>query len=374
MREEIKKSWRGYFLPVFCLGCLLLNCYLLLGRWEYRDDIQKINRMASETGTRITNSIMQDYEKFWTEKMNTSGMKWEELEGFIRMAPGLFENVSLEDMAYSYISDNHLSGEAAEYAVSLYHGLEGRKQEISANEAGTLFLPASMSYFSYLSVYILFITAIETIAGCVLITVRNTHFEINNRTEAVIYTTSKGRRTITNKLTCSILDGIFISAILYGITFILLTAVYPVNNLLTAPVSSGMNELGGSPCISSWPISIGGYFLLNFITASGLGIVFVLLAFTLSAVIRNSFLAVLLVLAGTSIIRIAGMNMPLSVMSYFYEKYNPVDCLLQAGKWFISCSSSVSLPFYEPGTIILWSMILGSACMIMIRRFNRQEL
>jgi len=135
-----------------------------------------------------------------------------------------------------------------------------------------------------------------------------------------------------------------------------------------------MNELGGSPCISSWPISIGGYFLLNFITASGLGIVFVLLAFTLSAVIRNSFLAVLLVLAGTSIIRIAGMNMPLSVMSYFYEKYNPVDCLLQAGKWFISCSSSVSLPFYESGTIILWSMILGSACMIMIRRFNRQEL
>ena len=98
MREEIKKSWRGYFIPVFCLGCLLLNCYLLLGRWEYRDDIQKINRMASETGTRITNSIMQDYEKFWTEKMNTSGMKWEELEGFIRMAPGLFENVSLEDI------------------------------------------------------------------------------------------------------------------------------------------------------------------------------------------------------------------------------------------------------------------------------------
>lgn len=374
MSEEFKKSWRGFFIPVFCLGCLLLNCYLLIGKWEYRDDIQRINKMASETGTSITDDIMPEYEKYWSKTAHTPGMTWEELKRFIQMAPGVFPNISLEEMAWSYISDKHLSGEAAEFAISLYQGLEGRKQEIITNEAATLFLPANMSFFTWLSVYILFITAIESVLGSVLMTVRNTHFEVNNRTEAVIYTTRTGRQIMIAKLICCILDGILISAILYGTTYFLLNAVYPINNLLSVPVSSGMAELGGSPCISNWRITLGAYFLLNFVIASGLAIVFILFTFSISTVIKNSFAAVLSVLGAASVIRIAGMNMPLSVMAYFYEKYNPVDCLLQAGKWFVNCSSSLSLPFYEPGTVLFWGIVLGSASIISIHRFKHREL
>lgn len=414
--NEFKKIINSPIIIGLLILFIVFNSFIIFENSYFKDDLKVLNKIVNMFGYKINDEMKAKFKEYYEEGLNKLNTIVKEKESkaynsaseFYNDSPyGIEDTYSEEEVkfikelgiieAYYYkveeiddiyskidimgkaegeINKYRLSGKAADTVRNQYRDFNIRFCQLLNNEEhkNLFFLGQFYKMHSLLFKNLFRKVIFEIIILVVLITAYLVNYEFDNNTEAITYTTKRGRNFILDKLYTALVSNILVATIILTTSLGLYFMIFNYWGLWNVPISSYFNAEYGLPYMSWWNMSFIQYLfscvgLVYISTLLFTGITFLItrlakntyIVFFLFAIIFGLFLAVPSLLPRNSNVIFIGAFTP------FYLVMNPF-------KWFMESGAFTTFKYYELITIGIWSVLLSVFSALSIKKFKRLDI
>jgi hypothetical protein len=412
LRLELKKILTSPIvigLMVFFIG---FNIFIIYSSAPPKEDVRLLNKVIDEYGTLMDGEargkLKLSYESglaSWNEK---NGTEFKDLSEFFKQMganPDAFPEKEMEKMVELSVQKslfstaeglegqyNHLdllknaetqiklygfSGKAAETIREQYKSLEPRLEEIIKGQEhlhlfhpGTIFRTHSLVFKTLFGLMIF-----EAMILVVLFTAFLAHYERDQGSDLVAFSTRRGRRLMWDKLISALLASFILTLLLMVGTLGSYFFAVDYSRLWTVPISTGfMIEPDGNPFISWWKLTFIEYLLLGLGLVLILQLLFTLITFVLSIWVRNSYFVFIIFAVAFGLGLLLPGKMPMDSNLSLYTVFNPASLVLGVKKWWMESGAFTTFKYFEVITVSLWLSIFILAAWFSMKRFYQQNL
>ncbi|MBH0164312.1 hypothetical protein IHV12_05255 [Fictibacillus sp. 7GRE50] len=419
-RLEFKKIISSPIILGLFVLFLLFNCFLIYEQSSIRNDMKSIHPIVQETGTLMDNEGSKKLQISHEEDLNTwnqlsqskTGDTYQNAADFYKpelyyslIESNIYSEKELQDINNLAIKETYLNSiqdietkystlnvmENAEEGIRLF-GLEGavaetvreqysvlkpRVEELIENKEHLhLFFHGKMfGTHSFLFKTLFGFMLFQGMILIVLFTAFIVNYEFEHRTALVTYATKRGRRLMWDKLLVSTFASTLVTVALLAITLSVYFIVFDYSGLWNVPISTGfLIELNKIPFISWWNVTFIQYLLMSCGLVVLCHILFVLITFCLSMLIRNSYIVFTLF----GVIFLAGLYvpslMPKDSTMLLYTHFSPFILVMNVKKWWMESGVFTTFKYYEIITVTGWLIVLLLTAWLLIKRFARENI
>ncbi|MGD6960919.1 hypothetical protein ACQCVB_01850 [Fictibacillus phosphorivorans] len=419
-RLEFKKIISSPIILGLFVLFLLFNCFLIYQQSTLRQDMKSLQPIVKETGTLMNGEGREKLKTSHEEDLNTwnqlsqskTGDTYQNAADFYKpelyyslIESNIYSEKELQDINNLAIKETYLNSiqdietkyntlnvmENAEEGIRLF-GLEGavaetvreqysvlkpRVEELIQNKEHLhLFFHGKMfGTHSFLFKTLFGFMLFQGMILIVLFTAFIVNYEFEHRTALVTYATKRGRRLMWDKLLVSTFASTLVTVALLAITLSVYFIVFDYSNLWNVPISTGfLIELNKIPFISWWNVTFIQYLLMSCGLVGLCQILFVLITFCLSMLIRNSYIVFTLF----GVIFLAGLYipslMPKDSTMLLYTHFSPFILVMNVKKWWMESGVFTTFKYYEIITVTGWLIVLLLTAWLLIKRFARENI
>lgn len=425
---QLKRIFRAPFFLGLLAVFLAFDLYLVFSEasghkndWENcRRSVNMVNSVAEETGTKINStdfkkkfavvldSHKRDLKSFYHQKTGkesddlsvmldslegniyqmTRGEKNRlyddttvlNMENILQNRFGVYRNTDFKKDGETYIHEEKLEGFQAEFIRKNSAALQSRVKEIETDgEEDELYFPGNMCRTHGFLYGILFRALVfESALLGVLIMMYIVNFEFMHGTQALAYSSRRGRKLATNQFGAAFISGLLVPALLMAVVLPAYFALFNFSNLWNVSVSSPLNVemsgIGFFPVITWTRMTVLQYLWATIGIAFALQAVFCLLAFAVAVFFRNNYAGFIIYAILSMGIIMVPERLPWSTPLPVITAANPFTAWKNCGSWLALSEPTLTYPTYFPVLFLLWGAIAAVVIFFGIRRFRRADL
>lgn len=378
MKTEWKRILAQPFFWIFLLACMLVNVWFLAANFAgQRKLVSESVKAQKEIGKTLDEKTLPRYigRLGYLDADKEKGGGMPTIKQVLLAADQMADSLTAGDVASAAVSNLKLYGKAAAYVEKEFTKLESVVEENRADRtARDFFVPCTENFFSLFSSILPLACTLEGILASVFLTIRcvNEPFAAGNA--EVLFSSKKGRRLCREKQAAGLFAGLFFGVLLWGMTLLAITVLFPLKELWDAKIGSMMMLEGMYPLISRIPMALKQYVAVQAGLSFALFALFSLLAGLAAVKTRNSLSA----FAGLGVvcmaIHTAAVIFPGGSMAYFFLRYNPETLAETAGHYFVNGVLSFSPEGYEAVTLFLWYAVTAVLFLRQGARFQRADI
>jgi hypothetical protein len=413
---EIKKITASPIIYVLLIAFIAINIKVIAGNTYYRNDMKVLNSITDRFGYKINDSMLVNFKSYYSGelgKMNalakertsktyktaydfledsdnykTSLYSQKELddikrlniiENYYSIAVGIdakYGKIDIKDMGDEQIKTYGLSGAAAATVRGEYESLAIRFAQLKANgeEKALFFIGQIYAMHSFLFATVFRSMIFEIMILSVLIASHFANFEFENKTQALAYSTKRGRKLIYDKLFASILVCLGVTTVLIGVTLAVYFSVFDYSHVLNIPISSAFMQEANRSYISWWNMSFIQYLFAVIAIVYVCEIIFMSIAFCIATIIKNNYI----VFAVFALILCASYMLP-SLMPrnsniIFATSFSPFILVLNPQLLFMEKGAFSTFKYYEVITDCVWAALMAYLCAFCTKRFQKSDI
>ncbi len=379
---EIKKLFSSMAVWGFISLCLMFNLFLVIN--SSGDPYANfIGAVSKDTGYLLNLSF---YDNLTGIKTSEEQMKWlERLKSDTDNVTDVFDDYHTSEIGESYITASGATGSFAKIIREKYSLLQkvvdekGKKNEsLSLYFAGATYT-RHQQLFHNLMGWIL----IEGILLSVLVVFLSLGYEQSQRTQAIVYSTKKGRRILVTKLSASISMGLGAYMLLALFTLLIYFIMNDYGDIWNSNVSSIFNYrhdliAGDRPFVTWHSFRVVTYLGAMLGLSISLILCFSLMAFGIAVLIRNDYTGFLFFIAINATIVVLPMQLPQTLTAGLYVRYysmlTPVWLWLKHSIWFTDGDVDILWPHFETLGISVSFSALLIICGLANTYFRKRDL
>jgi len=409
---ECKKALTSPILIGLLLLFTAFNIFVIVNNSYFKDELKIADQLVEKYGREITDQSLHQFEKdlqvdlLKLEKITgqdfssvydfLDGLNYEDRDlyddsdwrfieqlqlkemylGMANEIDGNYASIDLKKVAEATITESRLSGNAAKTLRNEFEKFSKRFEEMKQNGEHKECFFAGKAYFMHKFLFktvFLHIT-IEALILIILSTALITNYEFENRAHLVTYGTTRGRRLMRDKLGASVATAALLTTFLLAGTLSTYFTVFDYTNLLGTSISSAFNWEYNFPHVSWWDLSVGlflaGVIVIVYITM----LLFSGLTFALTTLVKNSYVAAILMATFFVLALLIPGFMPTSSNLLFITSYSLSMLVMNISASFMGSSGLVMFKNFEWMTVICWTMITIVFCVFSLKWFNKKDI
>ncbi len=409
---ECKKALKSPILIGLLLLFTAFNIFVIVSNSNFKDELKVVNELVERYGRQITNQSLIQFkedlqvdlahlEKITGKEFSSvydfldelnyedhelySESDWHFIEqlqlkemyfGMANDIDGNYAKIDLKKVAENTITQNRLSGNAANTIRIEYEKFSKRFEEMKQNEEHKEWFFAGKAYFmhSFLFKKVFLHIAIEALMFIILSTALITNYEFENRTHLVTYGTTRGRRLMRDKLRASVVTAALLTTFLLAVTLSTYFAVFDYTNLWGTSISSAFNWEYNFPYVAWWDLSVGLFLVGAIAIVSIAMLLFSGLTFALTTLVKNSYVAAILMATFFVLAFLIPGFMPTSSNLLFITIYSLSTLVLNISASFMGSSGLVMFKNFEWMTLLCWTMITLVFCAFSLKWFSKKDI
>lgn len=379
---EFKKLLSNIAVWGFIAICILFNTFLIISNAgdKYADFV---GITAKNTGYVLSQSFYENLSQFKVDSGQKEAL--ERIKFDTNNIADVFDGYKTDEIGERYITATEVKGKFAETMRDKYHELQKVvDKKASRDESLTLYF-ASSTYSQHQKLFndLMGWLLIEGILIAVILVFLSVGYEINNRTEDVVYSTKKGRNILRPKILTSILAGFGAYALLTLFTFLVYFSVNEYGGIWGSNISSLFNYrydfiAGYRPFVTWHSFSVLTYLMASLAMSMGVILCFMFMAFGISVLVRNHYIGFLVFLASNVAIYTLPMQIPPALTAGGYARYysmlTPVWLWLKHSIWFTDGDADILWPHFETLGFCVSLLVLIIFCMFTTFYFRKRDL
>jgi hypothetical protein len=296
----------------------------------------------------------------------------------ITVMPDIFDNYDSSIIAERYIARHNIYGKYAENVRNKYKTLQTVIDEKGKNNDSIsyYFGEQTRSRHSLLFKTLFGAIAAESCLAALFVSLLSVGYENMRNTEAVIYTSKRGRMILRTKylasLTAAFLSFVFIIGVTLSIYFLRFDYSEVWNCNVSSLFNSSVSE--GSKPLITW----GSFTVLQFVwsyaaISAGLVVCFVLIGFSIGVFMRSSYGAVVVCAGLLATMYVTVPLFPYGGMVRSILNSSPVMLWLNIGDWFTDGYADILWRNFECRGIVYSLLISIIASMVAFFHFHSRD-
>ena len=380
-RYELKKLLKSAAVWGFIAVCLLFNIIIISNSGNAYADF--VSTVAEDTGYILDQSF---YEKLSQVTASDKKAKYylEQLKYETDGVTDVFEGYEVKDIADIYINVAGLSGFFAKTMRDKYTALQKVVEEkAERDESLTLYFAGATHHrhnflFGTLTGWLF----TEAVLVSVLLVLLSIGYENIHGTENLVYSTKKGRLVLRPKFAASVTVGFLAYALLALITLVVYFSKTEYGGVWRSSVSSLFNYrvdliAGIRPFVTWYSFNILTYLMAMLAMGAGVVLCFMLMAFSIGMLVRNSYMAflVLLIANGVNVVLPMQVSQTLTIglAVRCFSILSPVWLWLKQGIWFTDGDIDIIWPHFEMFGLCMSLAVLTVLCLLATNYFRKRD-
>lgn len=380
-RYELKKLLKSAAVWGFIAVCLLFNIIIISNSGNAYADF--VSTVAEDTGYILDQSF---YEKLSQVTASDKKAKYylEQLKYETDGVTDVFEGYEVKDIADIYINVAGLSGFFAKTMRDKYTALQKVVEEkAKRDESLTLYFAGATHHrhnflFGTLTGWLF----TEAVLVSVLLVLLSIGYENIHGTENLVYSTKKGRLVLRPKFAASVTVGFLAYALLALITLVVYFSKTEYGGVWRSSVSSLFNYrvdliAGIRPFVTWYSFNILTYLMAMLAMGAGVVLCFMLMAFSIGILVRNSYMAflVLLIANGVNVVLPMQVSQTLTIglAVRCFSILSPVWLWLKQGIWFTDGDIDIIWPHFEMFGLCMSLAVLTALCLLATNYFRKRD-
>lgn len=380
-RYELKKLLKSAAVWGFIAVCLLFNIIIISNSGNAYADF--VSTVAEDTGYILDQSF---YEKLSQVTASDKKAKYylEQLKYETDGVTDVFEGYEVKDIADIYINVAGLSGFFAKTMRDKYTALQKVVEEkAERDESLTLYFAGATHHrhnflFGTLTGWLF----TEAVLVSVLLVLLSIGYENIHGTENLVYSTKKGRLVLRPKFAASVTVGFLAYALLALITLVVYFSKTEYGGVWRSSVSSLFNYrvdliAGIRPFVTWYSFNILTYLMAMLAMGAGVVLCFMLMAFSIGMLVRNSYMAFLVLLIANGVNVVLPMQvsqtLPIGLAVRCFSILSPVWLWLKQGIWFTDGDIDIIWPHFEMFGLCMSLAVLTALCLLATNYFRKRD-
>lgn len=377
LRFELKKLARLPMLWVFLALSLALNGILIASAYSSAPWLAFVADAVQATGPRTDAPAFAEGLAALPESALRDALAaqtaapWNALEGYDAAALGAVHAQMLG-----------LTGPLTEVFAAKYEKLQPVTDAIAASGAPyDLYAgEATHDLQAHLTGVVYHAVLTEGILLAVLLTLFSLGYEVQNRTDLLVYATKAGRHITGAKLGASLLAGLACYAALLLLTLVPFALLFHLKAFLSMNVSSSFNyvQMGliAKPFLTWRSFTLGQYLAATAALGALLIVVFALFAAVCGLLCRNTYFAFLLwFVCAAGMLALAMFCADKALWhGYFTGMFLPVPLWYEQQLWFTELGGNALIPWQETVGVLANALLFAALTLLAARRFHRKDL
>lgn len=369
-REEVKRLLTGRLFWILFAGALAVNFWLIA---SYGENMPLVAAAAALKESGVHHVTTENTEEIIAA---FAGKEPENRQISVRRAveavPLITEQLGAADFAEIFIEDLQLTGEAADMVRNACAPLE--KLLLRDRESGTaeaLFVPCTAGFFDLFSYFLPTACTVETVLAAVLLMLRCVNAPYDNRSKELVYTTKTGRRLNRMQTESALFTILLFAVALWGITILFAEGVFRMGELWQVKAGSMMMLHFFYPIICRFSISLSTYMLLQAALSVCMALLFGIAAAFFVTRMHRTVTAFFKISFYCALAAAAAEIAPRDSLLFFILRFQPVEFIKKAGRWFASGAGFLSVRYYEAAFVLFWGALL---LLLLIRQYKKFRL
>lgn len=380
-RYELKKLLKSAAVWGFIAVCLLFNIIIISNSGNAYADF--VSTVAEDTGYILDQSF---YAKLSQVTASDKQAKYylEQLKYETGGVTDVFEGYEVKDIADIYINVAGLSGFFAKTMRDKYTALQKVVEEkAERDESLTLYFAGATHHrhnflFGTLTGWLF----TEAVLVSVLLVLLSIGYENIHGTENLVYSTKKGRLVLRPKFAASVTVGFLAYALLALITLVVYFSKTQYGGVWRSSVSSLFNYrvdliAGIRPFVTWYSFNILTYLMAMLAMGAGVVLCFMLMAFSIGMLVRNSYMAFLVLLIANGVNVVLPMQvsqtLPIGLAVRCFSILSPVWLWLKQGIWFTDGDIDIIWPHFEMFGLCMSLAVLTALCLLATNYFRKRD-
>lgn len=404
-RYELKKIVTSKAMWALVIIFTLYNIYNISSYYKVKKGLDYFNDMVSTVGYEINNEMISELKVYYDDNFKEASKVIKEktgneyscmaeclaysknrsilegieiiertnlIESYYMSIPSKdkeYKEMNIREIVNLPIMYSKISGEALEVLDDISIDAERRFNEILENQEHRNLFPNSV--YKLLFDDILYPVIIQISALVVLMGAYILNYEFENKTHLVVYTTKRGRKVIKDKLFVAGIMSVIITTIMLSIVLIISLSVFDFSKIWNIPISSYFNYIGSLPNMSWINITFLQALILIIIAVYIIEIIFTLIVFALSNIIRNTYMNFIM------FIIISGIGLEIFKIVPRYSKLiflavcTPFRFIYGLSNRYIIDGTLTEIKNYEIITLGAWLLVFTIITYMLIKRFKK---
>ncbi|SFF97176.1 hypothetical protein SAMN05216353_11663 [Halobacillus alkaliphilus] len=410
IKYEMKKVFQSPLLLGLLLFFTSINVLLMADHIPSRGSVNVLSDIVGTYGEKATEETLHSMESdlqeglVWSnshvegeryqslnEALNDSDAPWKESIPQKRyeqlqilhlysqtgsQADAFYRELDFTTFSSSVIQQHGLSGGAADTVRSQFKKIEGRKQEVAANDEHLAFFFHGLTFkmHTFLFKEIGLILLFEVMALVVLLSAYVSTYEFEQRTDLVVFSTKRGRKLMRDKLAASLCSAGIFAGGLTGLTLLVYFILFDYSQLWHSSFSNYFMRETPVPYISWWNLSFIEYVGLFVALVIAVQLIFSAISWLLSIWLKNSYLVYLAFAVVLGLFLWIPGLVPGHSPLIFAAQFSPFILMLNPHAWFTVNNPMTMFSYYELMTILSWGIGLGGLSLFRLHRFKYQAI
>lgn len=351
----------------------------------YDAQLKKLNEITNKKTSKNYKSVSEFYEEqnyYIEDTYNKEEIEFIKELGIVEAYFCTMENidevyskVDIMGIAEGEIKKYGLSGKVADTVRNQYESFSKRFEQLIKNREhkNLFFLGQAYGMHSLLFKTLFKTILFEIIILVIFITAYLVNYEFDNNTQAIAYSTKRGRNLVKDKLYVSIFANILAATVILITGLGLYFIIFDYSRLWNVPISSYFNTDKNFIYMSWWNMSFVQYLF------SGIGLIYAItllftgIVFVIARAIRNNYIvffifAIIFGLALTTSIAPTNSN------AIFIKSFTPFWLVMNPFIWFMEGGAFSTFKYYELFTVGIWVVLLLIFSILSIKRFKKQDI
>lgn len=352
----------------------------------YIEKLNRLNTIVKEKESKVYNSVFEFYKDnpYGTlDKYNEEEVEFIKELGIIeayyykvKEIDDVYSKIDIMKIAERQIYLYNLTGKAADTVRNQYKDFNVRFHQLINNKEhkNLFFLGENYRMHSLLFKNLFRKVIFEIIILAALITAYLVNYEFDNNTEAITYTTKRGRRLILDKLYTAMVSNIFAATVILITSLSLYFIIYDYSEVWNVPISSYFNGESNLPYMSWWNMSFIQYLFscVGLVYISTL--IFTGITFLITRATKNTYIAFFLFAIIFGLFLAVPSFIPRSSNVIFIGAFTPFYLVMNPFKWFMESGAFTTFKYYELITVSIWLVLLSIFSALSIKKFKKQDI
>lgn len=365
--EEGKRLLESRFLWVLFAGALIVNFWIMANYGGQASMVKAAAGLWDRGVHHVTKENAEVVIAAFAGKEPKSAQI--SVRSAVEAVPVMAEKIGAADFAEIFIEKLKLGGKAAQAVREACAPMEKYLARDRENgTAASLFIPCTAGFFELFSRMLPVACTVEAALAAVLIMLRCVNAPYDRRSKELVYTTKAGRRLSRFQMESAFLVIIFFTAALWSVTFLAAECVLHMGRLWQVKVGSMMMLDSFYPVVCRFSISLGAYMLLQAAMSICIALLFGMAAAGFVEKTHRTAEAFFKLGFGCAAMAAVTEVFPRTSILLFAVRFQPVEFIKKAGRYFAGGAGFLSVKYYEMAFILCWGVLL---LVFLVRRYKR---
>lgn len=355
--EEGKRLLSGRFLWGLFAGALVVNFWIIA---NYRGQALMAEEAAGLWDRGVHSVTKENTEVIIAAFAGTEPPAAQiSVRSAVEAVPLMAEKIGAADFAEIFIEKLRLGERTAQAVRNASAPMEewlARDRENGT--AVSLFVPCTSGFFELFSRILPVACTVEAALAAVLFMLRCVNAPYDHRSKELVYTTKVGRRLSRLQIESTSFVICLFTAALWSVTFLAVECVFHIGKLWQVKVGSMMMLDSFYPVVCRFSVSLLGYVLLQATISVCIALLFGVAAAGFVKKTHSAIAAFLKMGFGCAAMAAITEIFPRNSMLLFAIRFNPVEFIKKAGRYFAGGAGFLSVKYYEVAFILCWGTLL----------------